>query len=69
MTTTFESADPTSKTLTMLETMHLKAIATRDRKYPFHSSILETLVELRLIAVRDGEWCLTKSGQSLADPH
>ena len=50
--------------LTDEQRRHLKAIASRG-KYPFSASILEWLVQARLIVVRQGEWKLTDTGRSV----
>ena len=50
--------------LTDEQRRHLKAVASGG-KYPFSASILEWLVEARLIVVRQGEWKLTDTGRSV----
>jgi hypothetical protein len=52
--------------LTALQRHHLNAIAASE-KYPFNASVLEFLVELRLISVRDGQWRLTPDGQHVIE--
>ena len=52
--------------LTDEQRRHLKAVASSG-KYPFSASVLETLVQARLIVVRQGEWRLTDTGRSVLD--